>query len=36
LPIYFDFDGHIMRAGTVALLGNVISNDFELRLRRRG
>ena len=35
VPIYFDFDGHIIRAGSVALLGNMTSREFKLRLPKK-
>ena len=35
VPIYFDFDGHVQRAGSVALLGNMTSNDVKIRLARK-
>jgi hypothetical protein len=35
VPIYFDFDGHVVRAGSVALLGNMTSNEFKLRLPKK-
>jgi hypothetical protein len=35
VPIYFDFDGHVQRAGAVALLGNMTSNEFKLRLPKK-
>ena len=35
VPIYFDFDGNISRAGTVALLGNMTSGEVKLRLPRK-
>ncbi len=35
VPIYFDFDGHIMRAGSVPLLGNMTSNEVKLRLPKK-
>ena len=35
VPIYFDFDGHIMRAGSVALLGNMTSSEVKLRLPKK-
>jgi hypothetical protein len=34
-PIYFDFDGHVVRAGEVALLGNMTSNEIKLRLPKK-
>jgi hypothetical protein len=35
VPIYFDFDGHVVRAGAVALLGNMTSNEVKLRLPKK-
>jgi len=35
VPIYFDFDGHVVRAGSVALLGNMTSSEIKLRLPKR-
>jgi hypothetical protein len=35
VPIYFDFDGSVQRAGSVALLGNMTSNEVKLRLPKR-
>jgi len=35
VPIYFDFDGHVMRAGSVALLGNMTSSEVKLRLPKK-
>ena len=35
VPIYFDFDGHVVRAGEVALLGNQTSNEVKLRLPKK-
>jgi hypothetical protein len=35
VPIYFDFDGHVVRAGEVALLGNSTSNEVKLRLPKK-
>ena len=35
VPIYFDFDGHTMRAGAVALFGNMTSNEVKLRLPKK-
>jgi hypothetical protein len=35
VPIYFDFDGHVARAGAVALLGNMTSNEVKLRLPKK-
>ena len=35
VPIYFDFDGHVVRAGSVALLGNQTSNEMKLRLPKK-
>jgi hypothetical protein len=35
VPIYFDFDGHVVRAGSVALLGNMTSNEIKLRLPKK-
>lgn len=35
VPIYFDFDGHVVRAGSVTLLGNQTSNEVKLRLPKK-
>ena len=35
VPVYFDFDGHIARAGSVTLLGNQTSSEIKLRLPRK-
>ena len=35
VPIYFDFDGHVVRAGEVALLGNATSSELKLRLPKK-
>jgi hypothetical protein len=35
VPIYFDFDGNLLRAGSVALLGNMTSNEVKLRLPKK-
>ncbi|MGC9946322.1 MAG: carboxypeptidase regulatory-like domain-containing protein [Bryobacteraceae bacterium] len=35
VPIYFDFDGHVVRAGEVALLGNMTSNEVKVRLPKK-
>jgi hypothetical protein len=35
VPIYFDFDGHVVRAGSVALLGNMTSNEMKIRLPKK-
>jgi aminopeptidase N len=35
VPIYFDFDGRVVRAGSVALLGDATSNEFKLRLPKK-
>lgn len=35
VPIYFDFDGHVVRAGEVTLLGNMTSNEIKLRLPKK-
>ena len=35
VPIYFDFDGHVVWAGAVALLGNMTSNEIKLRLPKK-
>lgn len=35
VPIYFDFDGHVVRAGSVALLGNMTSNEAKIRLPKK-
>jgi len=35
VPIYFDFDGHVVRAGAVALLGNMTSNEVKIRLPKK-
>jgi len=34
-PVYFDFDGSVVVAGSVALLGNQTSNEFKIRLPQR-
>ena len=35
VPIYFDFDGHVMRAGAVALHGNTTSDEIKVRLPKK-
>jgi len=35
VPVYFDFDGHVTRAGSVTLLGNQTSKEFKIRLPRK-
>ena len=35
VPVYFDFDGHVLRAGSVALMGNMTSNEIKLRLPKK-
>ncbi len=35
VPLYFDFDGHVVRAGEVALAGNTTSNEVKLRLPKK-
>ena len=35
VPIYFDFDGRVVRAGEVALLGNMTSNEVKIRLPKK-
>lgn len=35
VPVYFDFDGHLVRAGSASLLGNVTSNEIKLRLPKK-
>ena len=35
VPIYFDFDGRVIRAGEVALVGNETSNEIKLRLPKK-
>ena len=35
VPIYFDFDGRVMRAGSVTLLGNMTSNEAKIRLPKK-
>jgi hypothetical protein len=35
VPIYFDFDGHVVRAGSIALLGDMTSNEIKLRLPKK-
>ncbi len=35
VPIYFDFDGHVAEAGSVALGGNQASNEFKIYLPKK-
>jgi hypothetical protein len=35
IPLYFDFDGHIGRAGSLALHGNETSKEFQIRLPKK-
>jgi aminopeptidase N len=35
VPLYFDFDGHINRVGSVPLHGNQTSKEFQIRLPQR-
>ena len=35
VPLYFDFDGHVVRAGAVTLLGNMTSNEVKIRLPKK-
>jgi hypothetical protein len=35
VPIYFDFDGRVMRAGEVALRGNMTSTEVKIRLPKK-
>ena len=35
VPLYFDFDGHINRAGSVQLHGNQTTKEFRIRLPQR-
>jgi hypothetical protein len=35
VPVYFDFDGHVMRAGSVTLLGNTTSSEVKIRLPKK-
>ncbi len=35
VPVYFDFDGHVGNAGSVALHGNQTSNEFKIRLPKK-
>ena len=35
VPIYFDFDGNVTRAGSVALTGNMTTSEFKLRLPKK-
>jgi len=35
VPVYFDFDGHLGNAGSVALAGNQTSNEFKIRLPKK-
>jgi hypothetical protein len=35
VPLYFDFDGHVMVAGSVALLGDSTSNEVKIRLPKK-
>jgi hypothetical protein len=35
VPLYFDFDGHVVRAGEVTLLGNMTSTEVKLRLPKK-
>ena len=35
VPLYFDIDGHVLRAGAVVLHGNQTSNEVKLRLPKK-
>ena len=35
VPVYFDFDGHVVRAGSVTLMGNMTSNEVKIRLPKK-
>ncbi len=35
MPVYFDFDGQITRAGSVPLVGEQTSNEFKIRLPKK-
>ena len=35
VPVYFDFDGNVIPAGTVSLIGNQTSNEFKIHLPKK-
>jgi hypothetical protein len=35
VPVYLDFDGNVIRLGSVAIQGNKTSQDFQVKLPKR-